>query len=53
MVQGTLCQRVYGTVRLIKKIIKLGLSYYLGYIGGWVLVFTLLAVIGDIVGITC
>ena len=53
MVQGTLCQRVYGTVRLIKKILKLGLSYYAGYIGGWVLVFSILAVIGAIVCITC
>ena len=53
MVQRTLCQRVYGVVRLIKKIIKLGLSYYLGYIGGWVLVFTLLAVIGAVICITC
>lgn len=53
MVQGILCQRVYGTVRLIKKIVKLGLSYYIGYIGGWVLVFSILAVIGAIVCITC
>jgi len=38
---------------LIKKIVKLGLSYYIGYIGGWVLVFSILAVIGAIVCITC
>jgi hypothetical protein len=35
-------------MNIVAKIIKLIFSYYVGYVLGWILVFSLLAIIGGV-----